>query len=670
MDRNTIKLIKQIKSEIKDSKFQNLIKYIEDCDDYTKLKIVKEQKILFNIVNNTKSNNVYKKYLNKVKLLNERDFNCESNYIKFIRFISNKIESLNKEKEFIILKLNEETLYTNLFRVGRYDELNKNKAIYNNKVGIYGQIIALEEAAIEHKSSKIGINIDKYIQVYSDQMNSNNRELAFLITSLLNDTINCVKTMSYAEDEHNIDFFYRYCSLCKDIEYMYNLNDEITYGKMIIESFSKKQIILRYKNIEVELNRIAAQRLENVRYEEFIAGNINEDVFNQYSLLIKEIIQSERKNIEKRNIGIFNKPVEEMYEEVRDIINGEFYYEDYLINEIEDLNIKYSYLILIILICQWIVHKNVITESDGFFKYFYPINFDAILEYVSVNFDEKNFIKDNEKLISLFINNINNKEYSNILYSPFIRLNDGHTYGITGIIERLDWPLFLRKRLLTGGHIAKQYGISLESYLEKLFILKEWKVVKREFKIKENKKDITDCDLVVYKNGLILLVQVKSSTKAKTAYSEWCNMDAILKGVEQGKLCKKFITLENFQFKQLLQENSIDKNDVVAIEPVVIIPNYSYSNLIDEISIINIRYLQALLDGGKMMRVNKKEKLIEKINDGLSINWNAMDFIKLMKYNYVSDYFMKGYSKEYLGVKFHGVNIKREIVVESDFIFN
>jgi hypothetical protein len=124
---------------------------------------------------------------------------------------------------------------------------------------------------------------------------------------------------------------------------------------------------------------------------------------------------------------------------------------------------------------------------------------------------------------------------------PFLRA-DAHSAlpllgGHLGI-----WNLSVREALIKGGMLGKNFGAIWEDFLSKQFEGTDWKVVRRNVKLKKDGKLITDVDLILLRNDLLLIVQIKALIGSGiTIYDHWKNRQTIQFGCSQAKIAVDFL---------------------------------------------------------------------------------------------------------------------------------
>ncbi|WP_436513123.1 hypothetical protein [Clostridium thermobutyricum] len=661
------KLIRKINLDIKSSNYDSVLKFINECKKYEELIILKEQKILFKIATKGKNRKVFSLYLKKIKEIDKLQYIYEKNYITFINFIISALDKITKRINIVSKLIDNDTIYTNLYRLGKYNDMNKLKAyefLLDNI--IYDEELASNTHESPNNKQKVILNLDKFAQEYTNKNFEYERLIALANSIILSKDYKI--SNGYYDDIIGKQNFDNFMELLQFYEKIYNIHDEICYGRYVIKNIVRQKIYLKFKNLEYEKTRITGQRRENVRRNLAKHNQINSEFISFYEEFIRYTVIGEKLFYEKNGIGYFEVTTEQIIDDVKTIINEEINYEDINLYRVDNDIVQASYLMLIMLMCQWnVISKLNLKTNDDFIKYYYPIDLDSVVKYIKhfgINVDI-NQIED------IFLGEFKKSNPYNIIYNPFIKLSNGEIFGINYLVERMDWSLFIRRKLINGGYISKKYGSNMEEVVEDTFIKYHWNIIERGYKLKVKKQIITDCDLITYKNGLLLIIQIKSSTKAKSPYDNWCVRNTIKKGVEQCKLCEKYFNLESEHISELLKKNNIDVEDIDHIQTLVVTPNYYFNGVsIEDVLVVNFGYLISLLNGAKIELMNENFEIIETKYPYLDSDWNSEQFINLLKKPFDWDLDLSGYKVDYKNINLNEFTIIKPVISEKTIKIN
>lgn len=122
------------------------------------------------------------------------------------------------------------------------------------------------------------------------------------------------------------------------------------------------------------------------------------------------------------------------------------------------------------------------------------------------------------------------------------------------------------------GENADDFGKRIyEKLVKGLLADSGWNVIQHSVKIKDNKKIITDVDLLAYNNGVVLLGQIKVANCGRKRYDIWKTRQIINNAVEQIKKCMDKFKDDNLMYSILKKEKIVsDRTEIREIIPVVI----------------------------------------------------------------------------------------------------
>lgn len=108
------KIIKKIKRCAKKGSYDQLLNYIKEAIDLEDLFALREHKIIEFIVDNTKQEKILKSYLERIKIIDNRHYAHEKNYIKLLRIIKKELCEISEKISNIVNKIGITNIYTNL----------------------------------------------------------------------------------------------------------------------------------------------------------------------------------------------------------------------------------------------------------------------------------------------------------------------------------------------------------------------------------------------------------------------------------------------------------------------------------------------------------------------------------------------------------------------------
>jgi len=133
------------------------------------------------------------------------------------------------------------------------------------------------------------------------------------------------------------------------------------------------------------------------------------------------------------------------------------------------------------------------------------------------------------------------RSHYELVRRPFLRLPDGETRCLPrgGYSP---WATTVRETLISGGAIGDAYGRMWEMFYTRSFEESDWLVVGRNLKLRCEGQTTTEVDLLLKKDDLLLVVEVKALIgSGVTAYDHWRNRQTIELGCRQAAAAAEFI---------------------------------------------------------------------------------------------------------------------------------
>jgi hypothetical protein len=133
------------------------------------------------------------------------------------------------------------------------------------------------------------------------------------------------------------------------------------------------------------------------------------------------------------------------------------------------------------------------------------------------------------------------RSHFDLVRRPFIRLPGGETRCLTAGRGR-PWTATVRETLISGGAIGDAYGRMWETFYTQSFEESNWLVVGRNLTLRRAGEAVTDVDLLLKREKLLLVVQVKALIgSGLTTYDHWRNRRTIEWGCRQAAAATEFI---------------------------------------------------------------------------------------------------------------------------------
>ncbi len=149
-----------------------------------------------------------------------------------------------------------------------------------------------------------------------------------------------------------------------------------------------------------------------------------------------------------------------------------------------------------------------------------------------------------------------------VLQSPGVAVPLLH--GATG-----KWNAGIRERLLRGGSLAKRTGAGWEKYFADRFREGGWEVLGEGVRLRSGKAILTDIDLLVARDDLLLVVQVKAmGGAALNPYDHWKHRKVVEKGCWQASVAYRHLSNDLSVVQAVAGRRAAER--IRRVEPVVL----------------------------------------------------------------------------------------------------
>lgn len=131
-----------------------------------------------------------------------------------------------------------------------------------------------------------------------------------------------------------------------------------------------------------------------------------------------------------------------------------------------------------------------------------------------------------------------------LLNRPFVRDGPHIARPLLGG-ELGTWNAVVREVMIQGGALGKDVGAIWEDFYAGCFAESDWRIVGRGVKLRKNGQVLTDVDLLLLREDLLLVVQIKALIgSGATVYDHWKNRQTIEFGCSQGRVAAGFFDSE------------------------------------------------------------------------------------------------------------------------------
>lgn len=161
------------------------------------------------------------------------------------------------------------------------------------------------------------------------------------------------------------------------------------------------------------------------------------------------------------------------------------------------------------------------------------------------------------------------------------------------------WNVAIREALIQGGALGKDVGATWEDFYAGTFADSEWKVVGRGVKLKRGSQILTDVDLLLVREDLLLVVQIKALIgSGNTVYEHWKNRQVIESGCSQGRIAAEFLDSNLFALVSICGKRLAAQ--IKHVQPVVLTNvNHFDGWTFGDVPVIGEATRKAICRGGK-----------------------------------------------------------------------
>ena len=162
------------------------------------------------------------------------------------------------------------------------------------------------------------------------------------------------------------------------------------------------------------------------------------------------------------------------------------------------------------------------------------------------------------------------------------------------------WTSVVREAVIQGGAIGKSVGAIWEDFYTKSFDDSDWKVVGRGVKLRNNGQILTDVDLLLLREDLLLVVQIKALIGlSNTPYDHWRNRQTVQFGCVQARVAAEFLESHRNALVSICGKRSA--SGIKHVQPVVL-TNIDQLNgwRVDDVPVISEVTRKAICRGSRV----------------------------------------------------------------------
>jgi hypothetical protein len=128
------------------------------------------------------------------------------------------------------------------------------------------------------------------------------------------------------------------------------------------------------------------------------------------------------------------------------------------------------------------------------------------------------------------------ESFYSLLDHPCV-LFDDESIAFIRALDAGHWSASMRSKWTRRGGLGNGYGKAWEDYICWLVAARGWTILKRNVTLRQNRKAVTDIDLLILRDNVCLIVQLKALAGAgANTYQHWKNRLTIEKGISQARI--------------------------------------------------------------------------------------------------------------------------------------
>lgn len=627
-----------IKDAIKKGDLNSLIVYLANSNSYEELIAIREHKVFYKIVDKKNNAKVIEEYLKAVERVDISKYSEEVNFIQFVEVSSSILDELNKISSNICNELDNFNQYIVINTFCSW-MTQKEKEISEN---MWSSFDAEKYEQLPDKEKAVSLN--SYLHELHGVMIDHYRACSDSICKIINNCKNALMIKSdIAPELKIIENLVTISALCNSVNF---LIDKVSYGEFNVKNINLEQKVIEFDFVDLDFQIAKCVGMRHIISEREFKSKLPRSISKMFSEIVTEFTFSLAEYFEAENIGVANKKY--IQDRIKSELRSLSFNDEVLLasqNRIDHEQIIAAYTAgFIFKSFAFVIESLEIVDHEyDHLKCFTEIPVEILYNYLIGIFENAEIVN---KAVNFYFTAYNKLTPLDLLNKPYIKLEEFLVFGIVPFIGRNNWMLTLRREFIKGGKESESYGKYWEDYVTYVFNEKSWNIVGKQVYVKKGKNCLTDIDLIVEKEGLVLLIQAKATADCRTPYEYWKAKNTIIKGMQQADIALKNIGYDSPQLEELLNSKGIDIKSIKKIQAVVITPCMQFSGWKKErIPVLGLGYIISLLNGGKVELVRSEHKEILDTSHHLSKRNNINDLCELLAKPYYFDVYAPNIKK-------------------------
>lgn len=173
-----------------------------------------------------------------------------------------------------------------------------------------------------------------------------------------------------------------------------------------------------------------------------------------------------------------------------------------------------------------------------------------------------------KEAVEILTHNLPVRSHNLLMKAPYVRDGSEMAWPILGG-DFGTWNVAVREALIQEGALGKDVGSTWENFYERSFDETGWQVIGKGVKLKRHGKILTDIDLMLVRDDLLLVVQIKAlAGSGDTPYDHWKNRQIIEAGCRQARISADYLSEDRSKLVSICGRRCAESIHI--IQPVVL----------------------------------------------------------------------------------------------------
>lgn len=202
--------------------------------------------------------------------------------------------------------------------------------------------------------------------------------------------------------------------------------------------------------------------------------------------------------------------------------------------------------------------------------------------------------------------------FYSLLDHPCMLFDDDSIAFVTAL-DAGHWSASIRSKWARDGGLGSRYGRVWEDYICWLVTERGWTILNRNVTLRQHRRPVTDVDLLVSRDNVCLIVQLKALAGAgANTYEHWKNRQTIEKGISQARIAADLLGSSADLLASIVGGRAVRL--IESFRPVVLTTLHYFNGWHkDGVSVLSVDALQNLMRGATVQFWNLKGDALGKV---------------------------------------------------------